>query len=795
MQRILAGIEAILERLPLPLLEVWGGLAYITGFALAIFAFAGFTFRIGSGWGLAREIHAWDARALLSVPLTFLLIVLNGYAGSFFVLVPGAQTFESLKDLFVFLGILLFGYPALITVPFAYGLSDLIEGVPPEFLLDWLPGYFINPTCFWIAYQIFGKNPDFRRLSTWGAYFFFVIVFLLLEPLMWGHICSGKFTTEISYRNITPALFFTTSVTWTIAPFAMLLALPLARRARLFWAEIPGHVKERALSGPRTWEAGGGSAPLLAEEGIPIRIFFLAPFITFVLFMVGTTAFVTLKAAESEATRMAERLHILIAENIRLRLKDIPVEAGNEGLNELLAEHESLQEGRTWILAPDFTTLASSRTGDDPVFSSAIWALKLQGGHSRLVEGLFRFDHLSARPLARETWLARSARANHPSGKSLILLTAMPEAFYLAGVRAGTSRSATVFAVALLLALLITAGLAAFVTRPVERMARATSAVARGELAPSAPRSYLKELDVLARSFNQMAEQLKESFEELWEEAEQRKQTESALRDSELRYRKLSESLEREIAARTADLERALIKAESADRLKSAFLATMSHELRTPLNSILGFTGILLMGMPGPLNPEQERQLQMVQNSARHLLELINDVLDISRIEAGELRIHRGDFDLRSALERLARSVLPLAEGRQLYLKWELDALASWHSDQRRVEQIILNLLHNAIKFTESGGVTMVLRRSTNGIAVRIEDTGIGIRTEDFSALFVPFQQIDSVLSRSREGTGLGLAISQRLARILGGEITVESTPGEGSTFTLFLPELRQAPV
>src|SRR6185312_2302564 len=120
--------------------------------------------------------------AFLSVPLTFVLIIASGYIGSFIVLVPGAQTFESLKDLVVMLSVVLFGYPALITIPFAYGLSDLIEGVPPEFLLGWLPGYFINPACFWIAYQFIGRCPDFRRARVWGGYLLFVAIFMLIEP-------------------------------------------------------------------------------------------------------------------------------------------------------------------------------------------------------------------------------------------------------------------------------------------------------------------------------------------------------------------------------------------------------------------------------------------------------------------------------------------------------------------------------------------------------------------------------------------------------------------------------------
>src|SRR5262245_25074565 len=181
----------------MPFLEVWGRLAYVVGLALAISAFGGFTFRPGGRWGLGRERQAWDSKAILSIPLTFVLIIVTGYLGSFVVLVPGAQTFESLKDLIVFLCFVLFGYPSLIAVPFAYGLSYFIEGVPPDFLLAWLPGYFINPCCFWIAYQFFGKDPDFRRARTWGWYLAFVALFMSVEPVLWGYICAGKFTAPI----------------------------------------------------------------------------------------------------------------------------------------------------------------------------------------------------------------------------------------------------------------------------------------------------------------------------------------------------------------------------------------------------------------------------------------------------------------------------------------------------------------------------------------------------------------------------------------------------------------------
>jgi PAS domain S-box-containing protein len=279
----------------------------------------------------------------------------------------------------------------------------------------------------------------------------------------------------------------------------------------------------------------------------------------------------------------------------------------------------------------------------------------------------------------------------------------------------------------------------------------------------------------------------------------------SERRRAERVLREMNESLELKVSERTRDLDAAKERAEAADRVKSAFLATMSHELRTPLNSILGFTGIVLKGMAGPLNPEQLKQLGMVQGSARHLLGLINDVLDLSKIEAGQLEVRCWPFDLQASLTRVAGSVLPLAEKKGISLRVvEPTSLPPMVSDQRRVEQILLNLLSNAIKFTERGGVTLTVEVSDDfdpsgsGQAVRaarlrVSDTGIGMRQEDLSSLFQPFRQIDSGLQRQHEGTGLGLAICRRLTGLLGGTIVVESTLGQGSSFTAVLPlERRQ---
>lgn len=270
--------------------------------------------------------------------------------------------------------------------------------------------------------------------------------------------------------------------------------------------------------------------------------------------------------------------------------------------------------------------------------------------------------------------------------------------------------------------------------------------------------------------------------------------------EAENALRRARDQLESEVATRTADLLVALSRAEAADKIKSSFLATMSHELRTPLNSIIGFTGILLQGLAGPLGEEQSKQLLMVQNSAQHLLELINDVLDISKIEAEQLELHPTRFNVHDLIERTVSSVQPMAERKKLDLKLRMaDNVKEIRSDARRVEQILLNLVNNAIKFTNEGSVTVNVdlipstSRSQEAdpqelLRVRVIDTGIGIKVKDLPILFKPFQQIDSSLTRQYEGTGLGLAICKRLASMLGGDIQVSSQWTKGSVFEFILP-------
>ncbi|GAA6621780.1 PAS domain S-box protein [Scytonema sp. NUACC26] len=230
--------------------------------------------------------------------------------------------------------------------------------------------------------------------------------------------------------------------------------------------------------------------------------------------------------------------------------------------------------------------------------------------------------------------------------------------------------------------------------------------------------------------------------------------------------------------------------AEAGSKAKSEFLATMSHELRTPLNAIMGLSQLLQQEIVGSLNDKQKEYISCIYDSGEHLLALINDILDLSKVEAGKEELFLSPLHIEDICNYVISTVSDRALEKGLLLTVEIDEqVSTCVADERRLKQMLLNLLSNAIKFTEKGKVTLEIKKLPQGIAFTVIDTGIGIDSNQFQFLFEPFKQLDSRLNRQYEGTGLGLALTRKLVRLHGGDVTVESTLGQGSRFTLFLPD------
>jgi signal transduction histidine kinase len=249
----------------------------------------------------------------------------------------------------------------------------------------------------------------------------------------------------------------------------------------------------------------------------------------------------------------------------------------------------------------------------------------------------------------------------------------------------------------------------------------------------------------------------------------------------------------REVEVLLRQSEEARGEAEAANRAKCEFLAVRSHELRTPLNAIGGYTELMELGIRGPITAEQRIDLARIQQSQRHLLGLINGVLNYARVEAGAVHYSMDAVPLGEVLNACEALIAPQVRERGLVLDHtECDESLTVRADREKLQQIVINLLSNAVKFTEPGGrVSMrtVLSADRSMVSVQVTDTGIGIAPEQLERAFEPFVQIDAKLTRTRHGTGLGLAISRDLARGMGGDLRAESDMGQGSRFTLWLPE------
>ncbi len=269
----------------------------------------------------------------------------------------------------------------------------------------------------------------------------------------------------------------------------------------------------------------------------------------------------------------------------------------------------------------------------------------------------------------------------------------------------------------------------------------------------------------------------------------------------------IQENLESKVQERTSELaeknaelfasketaEQARITAEMANRAKSAFLANMSHELRTPLNAVMGYGELLAEELIEENHLDWADDLDKILAAARHLLGLINDILDISKVEAGKMAIHLETFDINSLIRDTISTIQPLVQQKNNHLLLDVtEQLGNVHTDLTKVRQILFNLLGNAAKFTENGQITLIAKHETkedkNWIVFSVIDQGIGMTKQQIDSLFQPFMQADSSTTRKFGGTGLGLAISKAFAKMLGGHISVNSELNQGSTFTFYLP-------
>ena len=257
-----------------------------------------------------------------------------------------------------------------------------------------------------------------------------------------------------------------------------------------------------------------------------------------------------------------------------------------------------------------------------------------------------------------------------------------------------------------------------------------------------------------------------------------------------------SSQLEERITAATADLAEQNTRLqwqsrelEKANRLKSEFLASMSHELRTPINALIGYASLMLDRIYGDLTPRQEEGLKRIQGAAQHLLALINDILDLAKIEAGRMPLHLDDVTLGDIMTEISQQIEPMVKKKNLTLNIELPSRElTLHTDRTKVKQILLNLLSNAVKFTHQGGIWVTILKDEEDLRFDVRDTGIGIRESDLESIWEDFRQVDQSRTREFGGTGLGLSITRKLVDALGGHVFAESVFGKGSTFTVVLP-------
>jgi signal transduction histidine kinase len=342
-----------------------------------------------------------------------------------------------------------------------------------------------------------------------------------------------------------------------------------------------------------------------------------------------------------------------------------------------------------------------------------------------------------------------------------------PSSVALQSARQGLVITAIVTVITLVLAVGAITFMAFQAVRPIEELSTVAQSISDENLSVRAKVGRQDEIGVLARSFNDMTDRLQANLTYL-------------------------EAQAKELSEKNKALRVATAKAKEAARIKGEFLATMSHELRTPLNAIIGFSDMLLMGMSGDLNEQQDHKIRRLQENGKRLLDLVNDILDVTRIEAGRVDIIQEPFSPANVAQSLSAQMAVLAEQSNLSFETRVDSNLpeTLIGDPKRIEQVVVNLLSNAFKFTEEGSVILEMKPQAfnRTWTISVIDTGVGIPPHALEFIFDEFRQLDGSSKRAFSGSGLGLAITRHLARMMEGKVTVQSTLGEGSTFTVTLP-------
>ena len=340
--------------------------------------------------------------------------------------------------------------------------------------------------------------------------------------------------------------------------------------------------------------------------------------------------------------------------------------------------------------------------------------------------------------------------------------------------------------ISLAMGLVLASFLARRISQPILSLVKGAEEIRRGQYGYQLDLERNDELGLLADSFNRMSDRLRVTVDSL-AHLNRNLETEVDRRTDALT------TLAGQLEQQNLELQQQRDQLEEGNRLKSEFLANVSHELRTPLNAVLGYTELLDDGVYGPVSEKQHQTLKSVAENAANLLQLINEILDLSKVEAGKMTIRWSEVNIPEIVKDIVTSCEPLVRNKSFDVRFKCEeGLSLITTDSVKIRQILINLLSNAIKFTNEGGVYVTARPSDDGGAeIEVRDTGIGIAEENLQFIFSEFRQLDGSSTRKQGGTGLGLAISKKLALLIGGEIHVESEPGQGSRFTLHLPKSR----